>query len=182
MAKDKADTSTDIAVIMGDVAPEVVSSDDAARQIAERILTADDLSGIFAEDSTVASKDMVGIGIRVTEVRIMQSDLVEGVKSYMLIDAEVLDSGEKVTINTGSRNIMAKLWQCKAKGFLPVEVTITEISAGRPGENAPLGLKAAADGWRPPRGTACGERWRTSVRSEAWSTASHFTSGPPPTR
>lgn len=134
--------NTDLALVMGDIAPEVLTSDDASRQIAERILAADDLAGIFADDSTVASKDMVGIGIEVTNVRIMQSELVEGVKSYMLIDATVLDTKEAITVNTGSRNIMAKLWAVKVKGFLPVQVVITELGAARPGESAPLGLKA----------------------------------------
>lgn len=131
-----------LALVMGDVAPEVVTSEDAARNIAERILAADTLEDIFAEDSTTASKDMVGIGIRVKDVRIMQSELVEGVKSYMLIDAEVIETGEAVIINTGSRNIMAKMWACKVKKLLPVEVVITELGSGRTGENAPLGLKA----------------------------------------
>lgn len=141
-SKEVALTPENISLVMGDTAPEVVKQEDAARNIVEKILAADDLQGIFAEDSTVNSQAMVGIGLTITDVRIMASELEDSAKSYMLVDAEVIDSHEKVTINTGSRNIMAKLFNLKLRGFLPVEAVIVELGAARKGESAPLGLKA----------------------------------------
>lgn len=129
------------AIVMGDVLPEVEDAGDIQRSIAARILQAPDVAGVFEEGTTIGTKDLVGVPLQVTSVRIVESQIEDSHPVYMLIEAVNMTSGELLVVNTSSRHIMAQLYQLKALGVMPVEVAVKEVAKARPGQSAPLGLE-----------------------------------------
>lgn len=130
------------AIVMGDVIVAPETSADAVRSIVEGILKATDLKGIFAESTTLGTKDLVGVPLVVLDVVFMASELDDNPGNYILIKAVHLDTGESMAINSGSKAIMAKLHQAKLHKLLPVEVEVIEVGLPRKGESAPLGMRA----------------------------------------
>jgi hypothetical protein len=130
-----------VELVMGEVLPEVEDRDAAARSIVEDIMRAGTLGELFKQRTTVATKDLVGEALLIRDVRMLRSTLPDSKTGvWMLIDAVKLASGEVISVNTGSRNIMALLLRGKMQGTLPVEVVVIEAGRKRPGENAPLSL------------------------------------------
>lgn len=130
------------AIVMGDVLVEPETSADAVRSIVEGILRATTLKDIFAESTTLGTKDLVGVPLAVMDVVFMASELEDNPGNYILIKAVHLDTGEPLVINSGSKSIMAKLHQAKLHKLLPVEVEVIEVGVARKGESAPLGMRA----------------------------------------
>lgn len=137
--------SGDIALIMGDVLPEIEDPEQAQRAIVAQVLQAESLQQVFADHSTIATKEMVGVPLRITDGRLMSGNLGEGDSVYMVIDAVDLRTGEIVVLNTGAPKIMAIVYRIKQMGKLPVEAEVVEAGRARPGQNAPLGLRAIGE-------------------------------------
>lgn len=130
-----------VAVVMGDVEPEPEDSEAIQRLIVARILGAKSAADIFTDDSTTATKEIVDVPLVINEVRLARSEIEDARPVYMLIEAVRKDTGEMIVLNSGSAKIMATLYQCKRLGLLPVEASVYEIGAKRPGRSAPLGLR-----------------------------------------
>lgn len=145
MAKELVPKPDDVALIMGEADPIVETSEGAARAIVERILTAPDVAGIFEAQSSTATKDAVGRYFRIDAVKLMESEYVDSGKTYMLLMCVDMETGEKVTLNSGARHIMAQLWALHTRDMLPVEVTIAEAAKAKQGQNAPLELRAVGE-------------------------------------
>jgi hypothetical protein len=143
MAKALAKTTAaeDLALIMGDTTPEVEDSEGAQRAIVERILHAENPEDVFQESTSIATRDLIGVPIRVNDVKLMASQLEGSAGTYALLDVVRLDTGEIILVNTGSPTIMATVVRRKQLGSLPMECVVTEVGAARPGQSAPLGLK-----------------------------------------
>lgn len=131
----------DTDLIMGAVLPEIEDSEEAQRSIVASILQAEDVAALFTDRSTTATKDVVGIPIRVFDVSLRVGEIDGKDGTYMLINAADLENGEAIVLNTGAPNIMATLWRAKQLGALPMEVSVQEVGRARAGRNAPLGLK-----------------------------------------
>lgn len=155
MARPKAETGNEIVhtdevdlaaedaveLVMGEVLPTIEDRAQAARSIVEDIMRAETLGGLFKSRTTVATKELVGQPLLIKDVRILRSTLEENKDGvWMLIDAVNIATGEVISVNTGSRNIMALLLRGKMQGQLPVEVIVIEAGRKRPGESAPLSL------------------------------------------
>lgn len=127
--------------IMGEALPEIESTTEVQRAFVERILAADTLEEVFREDSTIATRELIGRPIEIRACRIMRSSL-EGSKGvYMLLDATLLDDDEAIVVNTGAPNVMAAVFRAKQLGQLPIEVEVIEVARAREGRSAPLGLR-----------------------------------------
>jgi hypothetical protein len=121
----------------------------AQEQIVRRILSAPDEDSVLAEDSTVATKDLVGIPLEVQGFRILKSQLVDpdtgeiqqGV--FMIVDAKNLDDDSIVAVNTGAPKIMAQLIRLKQLERIPARVKVAEVGQAKPGRNRALQLVAA---------------------------------------
>lgn len=121
----------------------------AQEQIVRRILAAPDEDTVLAEDSTTATKDLVGVGLEVSGFRILKSQLVdkdtgevrEG--AFMIVDAKQLDDQKPITLNTGAPKIMAQLIRLQQLERLPAKVKVTEVGQAKPGQNRALQLTAA---------------------------------------
>lgn len=130
--------------------PEVESNEDAHRAIVARILAADTPEALLQMTNTTPLQDMEGIALEVTDVRFMRSAYDEGPPIYALVDAVNLETGEAVTITTGSLNVLAQLVAAKGKGWLPIRGVPTPSKQTAAGFKAwwlaapPAGLRAAA--------------------------------------
>ena len=97
------------------------------RQIAERILSADDADSVLVQTETTPGKDMVGVPITIKGVRWMQSrvkDRNDSLQVYALIDAVRLDDGEAVLISCGAMQVVAQLVRFKQLDALPIDCMI----------------------------------------------------------
>ena len=136
---------TDIERIFGDVLPDLEDPEEIQRKIAAQILAATDLAGVFRDDKTTATKDIVGVPLTINDCKLMQGEIDGQAGVYMLIDAVRFDDGEVITLNTGAAGVMSRVWRMKQLGVLPVECSVAEAGPGRPGRSAPLTLKAEGD-------------------------------------
>jgi hypothetical protein len=113
---------------------------EVANAIALSIATKTSAEDIFGLESTVSSKDLVGVPLEVRDWRLMRSDLSEEPSAFMVIDAVNLETGEVVVMTSGSKHIMAQLYAAKNAGLLPRRLTVQELRAAKPGQSAPLSL------------------------------------------
>lgn len=131
----------DLAQIMGEVVPEAENSEQAQRQIVERILAAENPEDVFQESTSTATRELIGVPLSVNDVKIMRSNIEGARGTYALLDVVRMDTGEVVLVNTGSPTIMATAIRRKQLGSLPMECVVQEVGVARPGQSAPLGLK-----------------------------------------
>src|SRR5260370_21298150 len=122
-----------------ELAPE--DSADVTRAIAERILNATDVAGVFEEVGTIATKDYVGQPVEVVDVKLNEGELDGKRTVYMLINAINLATGEVVILNSGAPNIVAKLYRLNMLKPLPIKVAVREVAGRGGGMNAVLSLE-----------------------------------------
>lgn len=140
-AKEIAPNSEALEQIMGtgELSPD--DSGDATRAIVERILRAQNTEDVFAEVTTVATKDFVGQPMEVLGVKLNEGELDGNRTVYMLIDAVVIATGERIILNSGAPNIVAKLWRLRELKQLPIKVQVKEVAGRGGGMNAVLSLE-----------------------------------------
>lgn len=140
MAQELETITSDIQRVMGEVVPEPEDSEAIQLKIVEQIARADSLEALFADHSSIGTKDIVGKPILISDCRLVESTITDSRGVYMLIEAADLTTGEVMLLNSGSPKIMMVIYQLKKRGMLPVECAVREVAPARPGRNAPLGL------------------------------------------
>lgn len=140
----------DIIMGRGEVLDTLDDSPAAAQeQIVRRILEAPDEDSVLREDSTIATRELVEEPLKVQSFHLRKSQLTdpqtgeikEG--AYMIVDAERLNGGERITLNTGAPKIMAQLIRLQQLDRLPADVKVREVGQAKPGQNRALQLVAA---------------------------------------
>jgi hypothetical protein len=139
----------DIIMGRGEALDLVDDPANAQEQIVRRILAAPDEDAVLAEDSTIATKELIGIPIEVRSFRLLKSQLVDKetgeVKAgaFMIVDAARLEDDTPVVLNTGAPKIMAQLIRLNQLERLPARVKVAEVGQAKPGQNRALQLVAA---------------------------------------
>jgi hypothetical protein len=139
----------DIIMGRGEALEQIDDPANAQEQIVRRILEAPDVDSVLAEDSTTATKELVGIPLEVKSFRLLKSQLVDRetgeVKqgAFMIVDAKRLDEDAPITLNTGAPKIMAQLIRLQQLDRLPHKVKVAEVGQAKPGQNRALQLVAA---------------------------------------
>jgi hypothetical protein len=148
----------DIIMGRGEVLDTLDDSPQAAQeQIVRRILAAPDEDAVLAEDSTVATRDLVEVPLMVSAFHLRKSQLVDNdtgeIKegAYMIVEATNLaEDGangasfpRRLTLNTGAPKIMAQLIRLQQLELLPAKVMVREVGQAKPGRNRALQLSAA---------------------------------------
>lgn len=91
-------------------------------QIIARILASEDADTVFGGRKAVAGKDVLDRPFVVHNVNWHKSAYSEGgLPVFCVIDAEMLDDGERVAITSGAANVMAQLFQLNRLGQLKNE-------------------------------------------------------------
>lgn len=140
-----ADDAAMTDIILGKTEIPEQDTAEVTEAIVRRIMAAESVQDVFREDSSIATKELVGTTLTVNQVGLRPSLLGDGDGVYMLIDAVRHDTGEIVLVNTGSAKIMAQLGRCHQRGWLPVTVEVIEVGEAKPGQSAPLGLRHVGD-------------------------------------
>jgi hypothetical protein len=130
------DPSVELAILgEGDYSVPVEDAEAQAKEIAYRILSAEDENAIYEQAATTSARDITGIPLTIRNVRWQKSRMTEGGPTvFALIEAERLDNGKVELITCGSRNVMAQLYRAAQLGKLPSETPLkfieNETSAG----------------------------------------------------
>jgi hypothetical protein len=144
VAAGEAEQATaDLIMGRGELAESMDDPAKAQEAIVRRILTAPDVDAVLREDSTVATKELVGVPLEITDYRIMKSTLEGKSGGYLLIEATNLLDGTAVTLNTGAPKIMAQVIRLGQLDRIPVKVKVAEVGQAKPGQNRALQLVAA---------------------------------------
>jgi hypothetical protein len=143
----------DIIMGRGEALEQIDDPANAQEQIVRRILEAPDEDAVLAEDSTIATKELVGQPLEVRSFRLLKSQLVDKETgevrqgAFMIVDATFgdLETGEvkPLTLNTGAPKIMAQLIRLQQLDRLPAKVKVAEVGQAKPGRNRALQLVAA---------------------------------------
>lgn len=115
-----------IAAIRGEVLPEVADPETVAKEIMERILSAETPEDVLGGNAPLHAKDVLTRPFLLNAVRFMRSRFENGPGVFAVLEAEMGDSGEAVSITCSSRNVMAQavaLWKLDA---LPRAVVIRQ--------------------------------------------------------
>lgn len=127
------------AIASGNV-PELGDPKTVALSIIQSILEADSEADIFDTGGTIACKSLVGEVFTIHAVRLMQGQIEDAaLPVYVLLDCERED-GERFVANTGAARIMGQALAMWQRSMFPKTVTVVELAAARPGQNAPIGL------------------------------------------
>lgn len=94
------------------------------RRIIEQLLGAETTEDILTAGQVTPLEAIFGVGITVTGLRASESDFPDGSKVYLHIEATVIDTGQRVTLACGARDVMLKLVRLHQRGMLPVDVVI----------------------------------------------------------
>ena len=145
--------STDIAVIDHEAVtkalldgielPEVESGEDASRSIVARILASEDAETVLADSAATPAQEVLGRPLQVYGVRWLRSAYEEGPVVFALLDVADIESGERMTVSCGARNVMAQLLRLDQLGALPVAVVIRKADKATANGYYPLWLAKA---------------------------------------
>lgn len=90
--------------------------------IVARILRAQTLDEILGSFEATPIDQVLDQPMEIHAVRWERSEYEEGNPYYALIDAVLIDDGNRVTLTTGSTNILTQLVAMAARGYLPAKV------------------------------------------------------------
>lgn len=111
--------------------------DEITDRIASAVLVAEDPDEMQNMSGTTAGKDLVRKPVTVWDLRVLPGDKPGGWGAFLLLDITVGDSEEHVIVNTGAKQVVARLARCWAEGQLPVRGAFAEIDGtGRQGNAA----------------------------------------------
>lgn len=142
------DTSTEL-VLPANVAEYLASAESivvedpeqVAFEIVARILSQDTVEGVLNKQQVLSAEAMLGIHLRVTEVRWHRSAYDQREQVYALVKAFRSDNGDEVLITCGGRNVMAQLWKLEQLGALPCDLLIGRSNTPTAGGYWPLWLE-----------------------------------------
>lgn len=113
--------------------PEAPEGDVA--DIIGRVMTAQNLDDLQADNSLDASKDLLGVRLRIDTLLRARSDKPTRTGYYLRCSGARLDTGEMLTFTAGGEQSMAVLGQVFALRLLPVYVQF-EAAPTRSGNDA----------------------------------------------
>jgi hypothetical protein len=139
----------DIIMGRGEALEQIDDPANAQEQIVRRILEAPDVDSVLSEDSTTATKELIGVPLEVRSFRLLKSQLVDKETgevrqgAFMIVEATQGPNNVPITLNTGAPKIMAQLIRLQQLDRLPHKVKVAEVGQAKPGQNRALQLVAA---------------------------------------
>lgn len=136
MPKDDVPNTTDLVVIdtpeaavaalRGEVLPEIEDPEIVARQITERILSADSAEEVLGGMQAIHAQDVLTRPFTLHGVRFLRSRFQEGPGVFAVLDAEFGDDGSRQSVTCSSKNVMAQAVQLWRLGALPRDVVLKQ--------------------------------------------------------
>lgn len=101
--------------------------DEITDRIASAILVAEDADTAQGEQGTTAGKELVGQKITVWDLRVLDGDKPGGWGAFLLLDVTVGDDEVHRVVNTGAKQVVARLANAWARDELPLTGAFAEI-------------------------------------------------------
>lgn len=112
---------------------DVVSSDAVQADMVQRILAAESVEDAFDGFKATPCSQLEGILVHVRGIAWMRSAFKEGPAVYALLDAEVAETAEHVTVSMGGRSLMASfIWAQRHKAMPLTGTFVKEQSNSNP--------------------------------------------------
>jgi hypothetical protein len=109
--------------------PEVVDDPaEISREIMAQLLAAESDEELEAVGSAVGWRELVGVPMELHGFRWRPSSFEEGAPVFFVVNANRLDTGERVVLTTGSGNILAQLCNMARRGTLVGAIRALEIA------------------------------------------------------
>lgn len=125
-----------------------LSPDEAHESIVRRVMAAESVSEVLAEQQVTHSRDILDVPFMLESVHFNESTIDgEGPGFYGILNGTRMDTNEKVTVSCGGRTVLAQLYklQVLADGLPNGPVAIRLRQADKPSKRGyfPLWLRAA---------------------------------------
>lgn len=118
------------AILLGAKAATVVETDpeEIQRQIVAQLLAAESDEELEQFGNAIPWHTLEGVPMQIFGFRWRPSDYAEGSPVYVIVNAERLDTAERVVLTTGGLNILAQLSNLARRGRLPAirELKVSE--------------------------------------------------------
>lgn len=102
-------------------------ADETTDRLASALLVAEDPDDAQNTEGTLSGKSLIGKPITVWDLRVAKGDKPGGWGAYLLLDVTIEDSAEHLVVNTGAKQLVARLARCWAEGQFPVTGAIAAI-------------------------------------------------------
>lgn len=97
----------------------------AARDMAVRVLAAETEDEIFADDSALSADDLLGVPLLIRSVRWLPSTKEgEGPNVYAVINGTRGDDGSEIVLTCGGQRVMLQLLQAGRKNLFPLQKAV----------------------------------------------------------
>lgn len=119
------------------------ADDDAMVAIIVQIVNAQSPEQLDAPWSATGMERLDGQWISVRALKRMPSEYADGLGFYLIVDARIVETGEIVSVSTGSVSIIVQLLRANALGAFPL--TVKPVIAAKPSANGfrPMHLEIA---------------------------------------
>jgi hypothetical protein len=114
-------------------------------RISLNLFTSDEPDKVASEKASTGGRELVGKSITVWDLRAMPGGMGKGWKAYLLMDVTVEDSELHQLVNTGAKQVVARLARAWCEGQIPIKGRIVEIQTSGGGEGKPLAFIAEPD-------------------------------------
>lgn len=118
--------------------------EDVQERILRAILTATTADDIVNAGAATKAEEISGVPIRVLGISRADSTFADaGGKYYLHVDCEIVASGDKITVATGSQDICVKLVRLHQLSLLPITCTFEKAVKATQNGYFPLFMRAA---------------------------------------
>jgi hypothetical protein len=106
--------------------PRAEGDEDASDRIMERILGKTDAESILSPDSAEGLRDHVGEQLVIHDARWSPSTVNKKLGAFLLLDVELVKTGDRVVMTTGANNVVAQIVAAYTADLLPLACRVTE--------------------------------------------------------
>lgn len=125
--------------------PYIGDDEEVQDRIAAQLFLADDPDAQSTDARTIAAKDFCGKAIVVNDIRTNEAAEKGRWGAYLLIDATIVDTGERQVFNTGAPQAIVRLAIAHARGEFPLKGAFAEVAGTGRGGNAVVTFIAEPD-------------------------------------
>lgn len=100
--------------------------DEISRQIVNRILQAATAEEVLATGDVRGAREVLDQALLIHSIKINESDIVDSIGVYMIVEVSDPDFGESFVVSTGSPHCMSQLYRLDELGALPCKAKFTQ--------------------------------------------------------
>jgi hypothetical protein len=124
----------------------------AYRDIVQQILTADTAMAVLTPPEVLSAPQVVDRPFLLHAARIQDSDIPDSTGFYVSLDVELIDTQERVVVNTGHQAMMAQIIKLVEFNEFPYLVEIYKAGKSNQYGTIPLRLRAVTEAGLKERG------------------------------